>query len=119
MLNKRAYERLAPFIHRKGARQRLILYLIADGYSVGDLVAMTIDELRKISLPEEMEVRRDEVLNGRSSGPAFVFPSGEKMPHTTYYRLIRTAGLKVLNRPMSQEKFRKYIHKGKKLEAQK
>jgi hypothetical protein len=110
MLNKKVYERLAPFIHRKSARQRLILYLIADGYTVGDLVRMTVAELNKISLPVEMDVSRDEILDGRNTGYAFVFPGGKGMLHTTYYRLLRSTSEKVLKRPMSQEKFRDYIH---------
>ena len=88
----------------------LILYLIADGYTVGDLVRMTVAELKKIPLPVEMDVSRDEILNGHNTGYAFVFPSGKKMPHTTYYRLLRSTSEKVLKRPMSQEKFRDYIH---------
>jgi hypothetical protein len=110
LLNKRALGRLAPFIHWKTGRQRLILYLIADGYTVGELVQMTVAELRKISLPEDMDVRRDEVLNGRGDGFAFVLPSGKQQPHTDYYRLLRATSEKVLKRPMSQEKFRAYIH---------
>lgn len=111
MLTKKKLERLAPFVHRKSARQRLILYLLADGYSVADLTKMDVATLRAITLPLEMDVRRDEILSGRHDGYAFVYDNGSRLPHTNYYRLVRQTAEKVLRRPMSQEKFRSYINK--------
>jgi hypothetical protein len=109
-MKKKISARLAPFLHRKSARQRIILYLIASGYTVADLVKMDVPKLKSIPLSVELDVCRDEVLGDRKSGPAFIFPNGKRMPHTTYYRVIRTTCVKVLNRPMSQQKFRDYIN---------
>lgn len=110
-MNSEAYERLEPFIYRKSSRQRLILYLIADGYTVADLVNMDVPQLFSIKLPVELDVTRDEVLTGRTSGSAFAYVNGKRLPHTSYYRLIRSTCEKVLKVPMSQEKFRTYINK--------
>lgn len=112
-MNKNEYERLLPFLHRKSARQRLILYLIGDGYKVGDLVAMRKFVFRQIALPDEMSVYRDEALADSNHEMAFTYPNGKVIPHTSYYRLIRSTAEKVLDKPMSQEQFRKYIQFGK------
>jgi len=113
-LNKEQYQRLEPFLHRKSARQRLILYLLAEGYTVGRLVKMSVSAMRALRLPIEMQVCRDEVLEGLSSGHAFLYPNGKPLPHTAYYRIVRGAAEKVLGRPMSQELFRAYIKSAKK-----
>ena len=67
--------------------------------------------LKSLKLPVEMTVCRDEALAESSSLMAFTYPSGKLIPHTNYYRLLRFTAEKVLNRPMSQEQFREYIHK--------
>jgi hypothetical protein len=113
-LNKEQTQRLEPFLHRKSARQRVILYLLAEGFTVGQLVTMSVSALRTLKLPIEMQVRRDEVLEGRSRGSAFLYPNGTPLPHTAYYRIVRGAAEKVLGRPMSQELFRAYIKSEKK-----
>lgn len=110
------YDRLLPFLHRKSARQRVILFLIAKGYTVGELVSMKLSEARALKLPAEFAAYRDEALNGRRSGPAFQYPNGKPMPHTAYYRLVRVTAEKVLGRPMSQEVFRAYINSSSKKE---
>lgn len=110
-MKDKEYQRLLPFLHRKSARQRLILFLIADGYTVVDLVAMRAFALRSLELPVEMSVYRDEALAGIKHDKAFTYPSGKPLPHTAYYRLVRVTAEKVLGRPMSQEQFRTYIHK--------
>lgn len=112
-MRKEEFERLQPFLHRKSARQRLILFLIADGKKVGDLVSMRTFFLKKMDLPVEMSVNRDEALADSNSDMAFVYPNGKVIPHTSYYRLIRQTAEKVLDRPMSQEQFRQYIQQGK------
>lgn len=103
------FERLLPFLKHKEVRQRLILYLIADGYTIAELTRLTAKELRAMELKYDMDVVRDEVLDGRSSGLAFLYPNGSPVPHTAYYRLIRRAALLAVGRPFSQEKFRAYI----------
>lgn len=113
-MNEKQYKRLEPFLIDKRARQRLILFLVADGYTVGELVAMRAGELLALTLPIAMQVCRDEVLDRRSSGPAFSYPGGAPLPCTAYYRLLRRTAEKVLGRPMSQEMFRTYIQSAKK-----
>lgn len=110
-MTDKEYQRLVPFLHRKSARQRLILFLIADGYTVVDLVAMRAFFLRALKLPVEMSVYRDEALADHTNPMAFTYPNGKPLPHTAYYRLVRVTAEKVLGRPMSQEQFRAYIHK--------
>lgn len=111
-MNDAASGRLAPFLVRKGARQKLILYLIAEGRTVVELVAMKISEFKKLELPDDMAVYRDQVLDEGKFDMAFTYPGGGHIPPTTYYRLIRETAQKVLGRPMSQAQFRKYITTG-------
>ena len=96
-------------MHRKSARQRVILFLIASGYTVADLVAMSLADARKIKLPADIDVYRAEAFNGRKTGLAFIYPNGNPMRLSTYYRLVRETTLKVTGRPMSQDAFRVYI----------
>ena len=112
-MDKAAFDRLAPFLVRKGPRQKLILYLIADGHKVADLVAMSTYTLKKLRLPVEMTVYRDQMFDDGEFQMAFTYPGGAHIPHTTYYRLIRSTALKVLGRPMSQDQFRDDINKEK------
>jgi hypothetical protein len=109
-LNKKQYQRLEPFLHRKSARQRVILYLIAQGYTFNELIAMTVRALRAMELPVEMQVYRDDMLNGHKSGPAFLYPSGNPLRATDYRRLVQESAGKVLGRPMSRAAFRAYIN---------
>ena len=109
-MNKDQHQRLEPFLYRKGARQRLILFLIAEGFTVSRLVAMTVAQLRALALPVDFEVCRDEALNARQADDrAFCYPNGATVPHSAYYRLMRQTAQKVLRRPMSQESFRAYM----------
>ena len=110
-MNEDALERLRPFIYRKSARQRVILFLLADGWSVGDLVRMSVAELRALKMPDEIAVDRDNLLVGVHSGPAFVFPNSKVVPHNFYYRLVKAAAIKATGRPMSYDSFREYICK--------
>ena len=109
-MDNAAYERLAPFLVRKGPRQKLMLFLIADGYKVADLVEMKTDTLKKLKLPVEMTVYRDQMLEDGDFPMAFTYPGGETIPFTIYHRLVITAAKKVLGRPMSQEQFRDYVN---------
>ena len=102
---------LQPFLHRKSARQKIILYLIAAGYSVPDLVKLDVPTLRSLALPIDLAVLMDEFMEGRKSGPAFRYPNGQAMPHTAFYRLIRATTKKVTGKPMTQDQFRAWIRK--------
>lgn len=113
-MNKQKYERLEPFLHRKGDMTRVALYLIADGYIFDELLAMIVQDLRALELPIEMRVHRDNMLNGHKSGPAFIYPSGNPLRVTDYKRLVQQSTKKVLGHPMSREAFRAFINSSKK-----
>ncbi len=116
-MNKPQYKRLEPFFVRLSARQRLILYLFACGYTVPELVNFSVKELKALALPEELVLSRDEVLDflpdAMPSSAVFVFPSGRQMTHTDFYRIVRQSAKKTLNRPMSRQQFLDYIKSGK------
>ena len=113
-MNTRQFACLAPILRHKSARQRVILYLLADGYRIDKLVGMTASALAALELPDDIDVARDEVLDGKPrKGPAFVYPNGAVIPTSAYQRLIRQAGKKTLNRPFSRDDFFKYIHSTK------
>lgn len=110
-MKREHYARLQPFLHRKSARQKIILYLIAAGFSVPELVKMNVSTLRHQVLPIDLAVLMDEFLDGHKSVAAFRYPNGNRMPHTAFYRLIRTAATKVTGKPMTQDQFRAWIRK--------
>ncbi|KAF0190536.1 MAG: hypothetical protein FD165_2617 [Gammaproteobacteria bacterium] len=116
-MKKEEYKRLEQFFTRKSARQRLVLYLIASGRHVPDLVSFTVGDLVSIKFPKEMTLWRDEVLDllqdKAPSSPAFVFPSGKPMHHTDFYRIVRRAANAALKRPISSQEFWNYIKRGK------
>lgn len=115
-MKKEQYERLEPFFVRRGARTRLILYLFACGYTVPELVKFTVKDLKALDLPDDLVIFRDEVLelspDTKSSALVFVFPNGRKMIHTDFYRIVRQAAERELERPMSRQQFLEYIKKG-------
>jgi hypothetical protein len=113
-LPTKQWERLQPFLFLKEARQRVILYLIACGYSVGDLINMTIPEIRGLHMHPEIEVARDEMLDGVKGPLAFVFPTtGKPVTRPTFYRALRLAAKSATGRVMSQEQFREYLRERK------
>ena len=89
---------------------RVTLYLIASGHTFDELAAMTVQGLRAMELPVEMQVYRDYMLSGRKSGSAFIYPSGNPVRATDYRRLVQQSTKKVLGHPMSREAFRSYIN---------
>ncbi len=100
-------ERLEPFFKRKSARQRVILFLLAEGYSVGEIVRLSARELKAIDLPDGLIIYRDELLDQLEDlkGPAFLYPGGRVMSHTDIYRILRQASTMVYERPMSVQQF--------------
>lgn len=110
-MKKDHYLRLLPFLHRKSVRQKIILYLIATGYSVPDLIKMNVPTLRALALPIDLAVPTDEVLEGRRNGPAFQYPGGKVILHTAFYRLIRIAAKRATGKPMTQTKYRAWLRK--------
>lgn len=110
VVSARRWERLQPFLKRREVRQRLMLYLLAADYTVGELVKLTRKELRSLPLHPDMSTARDEMFELFPEGDlAFVFPSGDPMKHTNIYRIIRTATKIVTGIGMSQEQFREFL----------
>jgi hypothetical protein len=101
--------KLRPFLHEKGARQKIIIYLIAAGYSVPDMVRLDVRTLRGLALPIDLAVLLDDFLDDRKEGPAFQYPNGKAIPHTAFYRHVRAACQKVLGRPMTVDQFRAWL----------
>ena len=115
-MNQEQYKKLEQFFHGKGARQRVVLYFVAYGYSASEILAMTVSELRAATLPVDMQVYRDEMLYGHTKDSAqtkrplaFVYPSGNPMSVPDCKRLVKETTEKVLGIPMSLEAFRSYI----------
>ncbi len=82
-------------------------------------MAMSVAGLYALKLPVELQVSRDEALEGynkaKDSGkPAFRYPNGAPLPRTAYNVLLRTSAKKILGLPMSQVSFRTYIKSSKK-----
>lgn len=115
-MNKKQYDRLIPFLARRSARQRLILFLLADGMTVPDLVKFTVKNLKSLDLSDELVISRDEVLDKlpdfKPSSEVFVFPNGKSMTHTDFYRIVRQAAENAINKPMSRQQFLEFIQKG-------
>ena len=95
----------------------MILYLFACGYTVPELVKFTVKDLNALDLPVDISILRDEVLDMMSettpTSLVFVFQSGRKMAHTDFYRIVKQAAQKAIDRPMSRQQFLEYIRTGK------
>ena len=112
IVSAKRWARLQPFLKRREVRQRLMLYLLAADYTVGELVTLKRKALRSLSLHPDMVTARDELFELFPAGElAFVFPSGNAMKHTNIYRIIRTATQIVTGVGMSQEQLREYLDK--------
>lgn len=118
LMNKEQYQRLEPFLLRRGSRNKMILYLFACGYSVPELVKFTVNDFNELDLPEDIAILRDEVLDlmpdTTPTSPVFVFQGGRRMTHTDFYRIVKQAAEKTINQPMSRQQFLEYIQTGKK-----
>jgi len=117
MLNDDQLKRLVPFFTRKNRRQRLIIYLAAGGFSVPDMVSMTVQILQSLKLHDEVEPYRDEVIDqlpdSSADAPCFVFsPSGKAFVHSDFYRIIRNAPVKTLKREFSRQQLVEYVQNG-------
>lgn len=71
--------RLAPFLFNKGARQRIILYLMSIGYSVPQLVNMKITDIEALSLPEELAVYQEEIMSDLENEALFIYPNSKML----------------------------------------
>jgi len=119
---KKVPEKLRPFFYRRSPRQRIILYLIAMGYSVPALCRFTVKELNTLKLPNEMVIYRDQTLDlledEGDDAPAFTYyPSGRVMKHSDFYRIVTQATEHTLGKRMSHKQFAAYVQKKEACEA--
>jgi hypothetical protein len=108
-LTKQIIKKLEPFFYRKSARQRVILYLVAEGYTIPSLVSMTVKQLEAIVMPPEIAVYRDQVAETAVNEFAFTYPNGRRLLHNDYYTLIRRTTEVVTGKPLAQNAFREYL----------
>lgn len=110
-LSTAQWNRLQPFLVRKGARQKVILYLLASGYQPGELCAMKAVQLKQITMPSDIAIWREQVLECLDpKGLAFVYDnSGKALLHTAYYHLISQVSNKTLGTTLTYKEFRTYI----------
>lgn len=114
MLTKKQMERLLPFLHHKRARQKIILYLLADGMDVKDVAGLEKDRLVSLPVAKPLEIYVEQVLcesNGHN-GTVFAYPCGTAFKTQDIYRIIRQATEGVTGRPMKVSEFNEYIKKG-------
>jgi hypothetical protein len=114
MLNKTQMARLGPFLHHKRARQKIILYLLADGMDVKTLTQLGKDELAHLAVSEPLDIYVEQVLcesNGHN-GAVFAYPCGTAFKTQDIYRIIRQATISVTGRAMKVSQFIEYITKG-------
>lgn len=71
--------RLAPFLFNKGARQRIILYLMSIGYSVPKLVNMKIKDIEALSLPDDLAVYQEEIISNWENESSFIYPHSKML----------------------------------------
>jgi len=106
-------ERLKPFIYRKSARQRIIIYLISQDYSFDDLANMTVSDLKKIKLPEENDLfqSQNQLLSTLSDNASlFTYPGGRKMCQSDFFRILTTACTNVLGKSITVDEFKIYLN---------
>lgn len=108
-LTPAAWTRLQPFLYRKESRQRVILYLVASGYTLAEIIALTPDELRRIPVHPDMEVYVGETLLQRKGQRAFAFPTGAPLTPAYLYRLVRSTSRLRTGKAMSEDQLRQFI----------
>jgi hypothetical protein len=111
MLTKKQMERLEPFLKHKRARQRIILYLLADGSSVHDVVKTTKRVLLDTVFPEELEIFVEQVADEipELNDGAFCYPGGAFFKTQDIYRIVRQATEGLLGKPLKVVDFRQYV----------
>ena len=103
------FEILYQMFDRKSSRQRIILYLFAIRYPVTDMVSMSVADLNKLELPQEIDYCRDEIieeLDDDSAGaPVFVYPSGGVWDKRDFRRVLRQTTERHFGFPLSPARF--------------
>ena len=112
MLTQDQIERLNEFTFHKHARQRVLLYLLSDGYSIQDVIDIKVSTLKSLDLHSEYDLFREEMLESCDSGLAFKYPGGKEFKTQDVYRIIRQATSRVMDRPLKLVEFKEYVRKG-------
>lgn len=97
-LTKKQFERLEPFFYRKSARQRIILFLVATGVRVPELVNFTEADLAEVDLPEDLDYCRDEIMDYAQDDRYFVYPQSKELresPRKDIVEYLLTQGFSV------------------------
>ena len=105
-------DKLKPFLYRKSARQRIMLFLMAKGYDFEALASMTTLELKDISMPDDdLHISKNQVLSSIAEGDlVFAYPGGRKMGEGDFFRVLTQASMKVLGKSVSLSEFQDYIN---------
>ncbi len=117
MLTDTQVARLSPLIRRIGTkrgvgpRQRLIIALVADGYSPLELSRWTVRDLMDAPLHPEYAASRDHVISllPDADGLAFRYPNGSPTRLADYYRTIRDAMIRGTGTPGGLDELRAYV----------
>jgi len=108
-------EKLKPFMSRKSARQRIILYMIASGHTMNNLSKMTISDFKKLDFPQEGNLNQyyDVVLcdldDKNENDTVFKYPGGRKMQNQDFYRIMTQASTAALGKSLSHKDFVAYF----------
>ena len=119
MLNNEQFERLSEFLIRKRARQRIILYLLANNYTIRDICTMDFKTLLALKVNSDLEVYVEEIkslaeyhgLYGLKKH-AFAYPGGKEFVPQDIYRIVRQATARFFGKNKSIEDFINYVRKG-------
>lgn len=111
MLTATQVRKLEPLLNRKSARQRLLLYLLADGMSPEDILAMDVVRLRKTNINNDFDVVVEQVLLEVPDGLIFVFPGGQPLSLKRVLHVLHTTTKRHLNKSLTISEFGKYIRK--------
>ncbi len=112
-VDKAFMDRLAPFIYRKSARQRIFLYLVSIGYNFEDLSKLTVADLKTISFPEDNDLclSQNQLLSTLKDDEfLFTYPNGRKMGQSDFFRILTQASASVLGRSITVDEFKIYLN---------
>lgn len=109
-LTNEQFQRLLPFFFWRHSRQRVLLYLLAAGYSIKTLRHITVQELQDIPVHDEIKMLINEIVeNSPASAMAFIFKENRKISYSYFYRLIGNSCLKTLGKKLTYQQFRDHI----------
>jgi hypothetical protein len=116
-------ENLKPYFTRKGARQRVILYLLLS-QSVDEICTLTIANLKAMKFPPVIEFEVQRLLDergGKDDDLVFVFNENRPLPPSFIYNLLRSTTSKINGQPLMVDAYRSVcgVKKGVKKDVEK